>query len=182
MKTKQILTVLFNISCQILVLSIYHLSETFSVTSISYSYSVRSVSSSTVSGAACRGTPGRRFPLLVVVWMSWSTYSANQQLRLETRVPPDASSWSRFGKTEKGFRHRTSKIWRLNLLGRESSRFFELNIVLCLLNWLECSWIYSTLTKNPTSGCDKLYAAHECLVFLFVNRHLKTFIFNNILR
>lgn len=79
------------------------LSRTFPVASLSYSYSVWSVSSSVVSGAVCQGTPGGRFPLLVVIWMSWSTYSANQQSRFETRVQLDSSRWSRFRQTEKGF-------------------------------------------------------------------------------
>lgn len=45
---------------------------------------------------------GGRFPLLVVIRMSWSTYSANQESRFETRVPSGASSWSRFTKKRKG--------------------------------------------------------------------------------
>lgn len=140
---------------QILMLSIY---QAYSRKQwLLYSYSVPSVSSSSRLRRRVPGDflVGGGFPLLVVIWMSWSTYSANQQLRLETRVPPDASTWSRFRNEsqKKGFERKTSAIWHS---AREvwicsAARESEFPNIPVFDGWLpECSRIQIKLQINST--------------------------------
>ena len=73
-----------------------------------YSYSVQS--SAIVSGAKCQGTPEGEISF-ISCRLNELIYLLSQsaaETRPETRVPPDAGSWSRFRKTEK-----RALIWSL---------------------------------------------------------------------
>lgn len=78
---------------------VHHLTGTFVLKCASCSYSVH-FQLSCLRHWVPGDSLGGRFPLLVVIWMNWSTYSANQLSRFQTGVPPDACFWSRFRKTK----------------------------------------------------------------------------------
>lgn len=86
---------------------------------------------------------------------------------LETTVPPDVSSWSRYGKMEKrGLRHKTSKIWYIQFIkfeyvwqdSRDLDFYNSTSLLKALQNirtskqvsnkWLSCTWMFILLETS----------------------------------